>query len=116
MSQTPGRIQKADPPEGSVIYTIGILQFRIGGSTFESFQGSGIRGRHYSGRTQGVLFQNSQSQYHNCFCTSTVPDLTLRPLRTAKMADPGTSVTLEIPAQICEAESEPSESEPHSEP
>ena len=31
--QTPGRIQKVDPPEGPVIYTIGVLEYKIGGST-----------------------------------------------------------------------------------
>ena len=31
---TPGRIQKVDPPQGSIIYTIGVLEPRIGGSTF----------------------------------------------------------------------------------
>ena len=30
----PGRIQKVDPPSGSIIYTIGVLEPRIGGSTF----------------------------------------------------------------------------------
>ena len=29
-----------DPPKGSTIYTIGVLIFRIGGSTFRSSQGS----------------------------------------------------------------------------
>ena len=32
-SQTPGRIQKVDPPEGSRIYTMGVLESRIGGRT-----------------------------------------------------------------------------------
>ena len=32
--QTPGRIHKVDPPEGSVIYTIGVFESRLGGSTF----------------------------------------------------------------------------------
>ena len=38
-SQTPGRIQKVDTPEGSVIYTIGVLESSIG-PLFASFQGS----------------------------------------------------------------------------
>ena len=33
-SQTPGRIQKVDPPYDSAIYTIRALQSGIGGSTF----------------------------------------------------------------------------------
>ena len=33
-TQTSGRIQQKDPPEGSVIYTIGELESRIGDSTF----------------------------------------------------------------------------------
>ena len=33
-SQTSGRIQKVDPPQGFIVQTIGILEFRIGGSTF----------------------------------------------------------------------------------
>ena len=33
-THTPGRIQKVDSPQGSVIYTIGVLESRIGGSTF----------------------------------------------------------------------------------
>ena len=33
-TQSPGRIQKVDPPQGSVIYTIGVLGSRIGESTF----------------------------------------------------------------------------------
>ena len=32
-AQTPLRIQKVDPPYGSIIYTIGVLKSRIGGST-----------------------------------------------------------------------------------
>ena len=32
----PGRIQKVDPPQGSVIYTIGVLEFRTGGSLTKS--------------------------------------------------------------------------------
>ena len=31
---TPGRIQKVRPPLGSVIYTVGVLESRIGGSAF----------------------------------------------------------------------------------
>ena len=31
-SQSPGRIPKMDPPEGSIIYTIGVLESRIGSS------------------------------------------------------------------------------------
>ena len=33
LSHTPGRIQKADPLWGSKIYTAGVLESRIGGST-----------------------------------------------------------------------------------
>ena len=33
-TQTPGRIPKVDPHEGSSIYTIGVFQSRTGGSTF----------------------------------------------------------------------------------
>ena len=33
-TQTPGRIQRVDPPKGSVIYTVRVLESRIGGSTF----------------------------------------------------------------------------------
>ena len=33
-SQTPGRIQKEAPPEGSTIYTIGVFEPRLGGSPF----------------------------------------------------------------------------------
>ena len=40
-SQTPGRIQKRDPPQGSAIYTIGVLDSRIGGSTFWILRGLG---------------------------------------------------------------------------
>ena len=32
-TQTPGRIQKGDPHQGSAIYTIGVLESRIGSST-----------------------------------------------------------------------------------
>ena len=32
MSQTPGRIQKVDPPSGSIIYTIGVFESIIGAS------------------------------------------------------------------------------------
>ena len=31
LPQTPGRAQKVDPPEGSIIYTLGAFQSRIGG-------------------------------------------------------------------------------------
>ena len=34
MSQTPGRIQKVDPLEGSIVYTVGVFEPRIGGSSF----------------------------------------------------------------------------------
>ena len=34
LSQTPGRIQKIDPPYGSVMSTIGVLESRIGGFHF----------------------------------------------------------------------------------
>ena len=30
--QTPGRIQNVDPPQGSIIYTIGVSESGIGGS------------------------------------------------------------------------------------
>ena len=33
-AESPGRIEKMDPPWGSVIYTIGVLESRIGGSVF----------------------------------------------------------------------------------
>ena len=33
-TQTPGQIQNVDPPYGSTIHTIGVLESRIGGSTF----------------------------------------------------------------------------------
>ena len=33
-TQTPGQVQKVDPPSRSMIYTIGVLEPRIGGSTF----------------------------------------------------------------------------------
>ena len=33
-----------DPPEGSVIYTIGLLEFRIGASTFGSTRGVWVLG------------------------------------------------------------------------
>ena len=32
--QTPGRIQKVDPPPSSILHTIGVLESRIGRSTF----------------------------------------------------------------------------------
>ena len=34
LTQSPGRIQKMDPPYGSTIYTIGVLESRIRGSVF----------------------------------------------------------------------------------
>ena len=34
LAQTPKGIQKVDPLEGSIIYAIGVIEFRIGGSTF----------------------------------------------------------------------------------
>ena len=34
LSQSPGRIQKLAPIEGSIIYTIGILESSIGGFCF----------------------------------------------------------------------------------
>ena len=37
----PGRIQKIDPPGGSVPYTIGVLEARLGGSTFWILGGFG---------------------------------------------------------------------------
>ena len=37
----PGRIQKADPPEASIVYTMGVLEFRIDGSIFGSSPGCG---------------------------------------------------------------------------
>ena len=33
-TQTPGQFQKVDPPQGSIAYTIGVLESRLGGSTF----------------------------------------------------------------------------------
>ena len=37
--QPPGRIENNDPPRGSVIYTIGILEPRIGGFYFLDLPG-----------------------------------------------------------------------------
>ena len=34
LAQTPSRIQKVDPPFGSIVYTIRVWEFRIGGSAF----------------------------------------------------------------------------------
>ena len=31
LTQTHGQIQQVDPPGGSIIYTIGVVKFRIGG-------------------------------------------------------------------------------------
>ena len=39
-----GHIQKVDPPQGSVIYTIGVLESRIGGSTFWILPGVWVGG------------------------------------------------------------------------
>ena len=39
---TPGRMHQVDPPQGSVIYTIGIWESRIGGSTFSILPGVGV--------------------------------------------------------------------------
>ena len=33
LMETPGRIQKVDPPKGPIIYTMGLVDLRIGGST-----------------------------------------------------------------------------------
>ena len=46
MTEIPGRIQQADPPQGSVIYTIGVLPSRIGGSAFRILPG-GLAGSVY---------------------------------------------------------------------
>ena len=43
--QTPGKIQKVDPPWGSTIYTIGVLGCRIGVLLFGSSQSSGTEDR-----------------------------------------------------------------------
>ena len=40
ITQTPGRIQKVDPPQGFIIYTIGVLDSRIGGFYFWVFAGA----------------------------------------------------------------------------
>ena len=37
------RIQKVDPPEGPIVYTIGALESRIGGSTFWILPGVWVR-------------------------------------------------------------------------
>ena len=34
LSHSPGKIPKMDPPERSIIYTIGVLESRIGGFVF----------------------------------------------------------------------------------
>ena len=63
----PGRIQKVHPPEGSMISTIGVLESRIGGSTFRILPGSGkvteLTRRLLSGgcRAATVLSQTSYS-------------------------------------------------------
>ena len=41
ITQTPGRIHKVDPPQGCVVYTIGVLESTIGGSTFGILPASG---------------------------------------------------------------------------
>ena len=40
IAQTPGQIQNVDAPQGSAIYTIGVLESKIGGSTFWDPPGS----------------------------------------------------------------------------
>ena len=38
-SKSPGRIPKLDPPWGSIIYTVGALESRIGDSSFQFLPG-----------------------------------------------------------------------------
>ena len=37
--KSPGRIPKMDPPKGSIIYTMGVVEVRIGGSLCWLFPG-----------------------------------------------------------------------------
>ena len=58
LAKTPGRIQKVDPPGGSIIYSIGALESRIGGFYFLDPPGSlgtGVLDSRMKGSTLWIL-------------------------------------------------------------